>query len=214
MEFIDDVILSANYIWEKCAEEDFFVEMGNNTLSEERFKNYLIQDSLYLKEYLKAHEIAILKSETLDQVRAFSSILSYVNECENQTRLKYLQDFNLSVADIEKYTQQSAGEKYANYLIQMAMKEEIPEILMAFLPCMLGYYKLFINLKEKYPNLLNSYYQTLIEDYTSIEYQKSCEFWIKFTKTNCNGLTIERKKSLKKIYLKSSMYELELCHML
>ena len=40
-------------IWQSYLKHPFLVEMGEGTLDKEKFRKYLIQDFLYLKEYAK-----------------------------------------------------------------------------------------------------------------------------------------------------------------
>lgn len=208
MTFIEEIALGAKPIWEQCLQTDFIKEMGNGTLSREKFLNYIIQDSLYLRDYIKAHAMAIFRSRTLKEMKAFYSILGYVNDSENATRLKYLKDNNLTDDDIENFEKNAACKAYMDFLIYYAVNEEIPEILMAFMPCMLGYYEVFQLVLRKYPQIVNTYYKEFVSDYTSVEYKKSCDKWIEFGNDFCENLDGERKNKLKDIYMKSSVHEL------
>lgn len=213
MTFMEEVALDAKPIWEKCLQVDFIKEMGNGTLSKEKFLNYIIQDSLYLRDYIKAHAMAVFKSRTLKEMKAFYSVLSYVNDSENATRLKYLSDNGLIDDDIENFEKNSACKAYADFLLDYAVNYDIPEIVMAFMPCMLGYYEVFQLIIEKYPEVMSSHYKDFVGDYTSAEYKKSCDDWIGFANDICESLDDERKNKLKKIYMRSSVYELEFWEM-
>lgn len=206
---MEETALSAKPIWEQCLQLNFIKEMGNGTLSNKKFLDYIIQDSLYLRDYIKAHAMAIYKSRTLKEMQTFYSVLGYVNDSENATRLKYLKDNNLTDDDIEGFEKSPACKAYSDYLLDYAVNYDIPEILMAFMPCMLGYYEVFEFILKKYPNITNSYYKDFVSDYTSAEYKKSCDDWISFVNEICEPLDEERKNKLKDIYIESSLHELD-----
>ena len=208
MTFMEEVAVTADNIWKECSEVEFLTEMVNGTLSKQRFLDYMIQNSLYLRDYIKAHAMALYKSRSLKEMKAFYSVLAYVNDSENATRLKYLMDYNLTDEDIDSFEKHPACENYTKYLIDYSVNEDIPEILMAFMPCMLGYYEVFKIIIDQYPQVTNSYYKDFIADYTSDEYKKSCDYWIKFTNEICEPLEEKRKEKLKSIYIESSMHEL------
>ena len=206
---MEETALSAKPIWEQCLQLDFIKEMGNGTLSNKKFLDYIIQDSLYLRDYIKAHAMAIYKSRTLKEMQMFYSVLSYVNASENATRLQYLKDNNLTDDDIEGFEKNSVCKACSDYLFDYAVNYDIPEILMAFMPCMLGYYEVFQLILKKYPNITNSYYKDFVFDYTSAEYKKSCDEWIAFANAICEPLDEKRKNKLKDIYIESSLHELD-----
>lgn len=208
MKFIEEVTETTKDIWGKCVEGQFLTELGNGTLSREKFMDYIIQDSIYLRDYVKAYAMALFKSRTLKEMKAFYSVLGYVNDSENVTRLEYLADYDMTDEDIEHIEKMPACKEYTDFLMYYAVQEDVPEILMALMPCMFGYYDVFQLLKKKYPQVVNSYYGKLVEDYTSIEYKESCDYWMEFVNELCENLDSKRKKKLREIYMESSKQEL------
>ncbi|MFI3238617.1 MAG: TenA family transcriptional regulator [Lachnospiraceae bacterium] len=206
---MEEIALDTQPIWEQCLQVGFIKEMCNDTLSQEKFLNYIIQDSLYLRDYIRVHAMAVFKSRTLKEMKVFASVLGYVNDSENATRLKYLSDNNLTDDDIENFEKNHVCKAYTDFLFDYAVNQDIPEILMAFIPCMIGYYEVFRLVLKQYPQIMTSYYKEFVCDYTTNEYKKSCDEWIAFANVICESLDDERKNNLKKIYTQSSMYELE-----
>lgn len=208
MTFMEEVASGADEIWQQCAKVSFLTEMGEGTLSPQRFLNYIVQDSIYLRDYLRVHAMALFKSRTLKEMKMFYSELSFVNDSENATRLKYLNDNDMTDDDVEGMVKLPACKAYTDFLLECAVNKDIPEILMALIPCMVGYYEVFRIIRRKYPQVMNSYFGNLVEDYTSDGYRESCQRWMKFTDDICRDLDEKRKEELKSIYLKSSMLEL------
>lgn len=53
MRFTEKLLKEAMPIWEKYLDHPFIKEIGEGTLDKNKFKEYLVQDYLYLKEYAK-----------------------------------------------------------------------------------------------------------------------------------------------------------------
>ena len=48
----------------------------------ECLKGYIVEDSLYLREYAKVFAWGMTKAEDMDAIRSYYSLLSFVNEGE------------------------------------------------------------------------------------------------------------------------------------
>lgn len=90
MTFMDETIDKSMSIWEDCCNEKFLNEMADGTLDRKKFYDYIIQDSIYLRGYLKRFAFAMTKASTLEDMKLYYSLLGYVNDGENVTRLNYL----------------------------------------------------------------------------------------------------------------------------
>ncbi|MCI8589549.1 MAG: TENA/THI-4 family protein [Clostridiales bacterium] len=213
MTFMEHVIADSMPLWQAAASCSFLEQMGRGTLEQELFLDYIIQDSLYLRDYLKAFAMGIVKSRSLKEMQVFYSVLGYVNDSENTTRLRYLAKSGLTDDAIENYPQKPACAAYTKFLLDTAKQEEIPEILMAVMPCMLGYAYVFNALADHYPNVLASKYAPLVQDYTSAGYQASCQFWTQYVNERCEPLDAQRKKKLTALFRAASQHELNFWEM-
>lgn len=208
MSFMDKVIKNSLDLWEAAANESFVENMGKNILDKDQFYDYIIQDSLYLRDYIKAYAMGIFKSSSLKEMQIFYSALGFANDSENCTRLKYLEDINMTDDDVEKFQKKPACENYTRFLLETAENEDIPEILMAVMPCMLGYFYVFNKLINKYPSVRETYFAPLVSDYTSEQYKNCCEYWTDYCNTVCSDLNSERKQKLTDIFREASRHEL------
>ena len=105
MTFFEEAVAAAMPLWRAAADEDFLTGMGEGTLDRQAFLDYIVQDSLYLRDYLKAYAMALVKSQTLRQMQVFYSVLGYVNDGENATRLRYLSEAGLTDDDVDTMEQ-------------------------------------------------------------------------------------------------------------
>ncbi|MEG2928324.1 MAG: thiaminase II [Oscillospiraceae bacterium] len=208
MKIMQSIIENSMPVWEQCVQEKFLSEMMEGTLSKQKFLDYIVQDSIYLRDYLRAYAMAIVKSHSFKEMQVFYSALGFVNDSENVTRLKYLKDNGMTDEDVEQVAKLPECAAYTKFLIDTSQKEDTPEILMSVLPCMVGYHLVFEKVKQRAPKILDSYYGPLVEDYTSAAYSACCDEWTAFADTLCENLDAERQEGLRKIFVRACEHEL------
>ena len=205
MSFMDDIIRDSLDLWKAAADEPFLEELGKGTLDKKMFYDYIVQDSIYLRYYLKAFAMGMFKSETLKDMQFFYSVLGYVNDSENATRLSYLKDNGMTDDDVETIDRFPACVNYTDFLIKSAESDDLPGILMAVMPCMLGYEYVFRKTKERHPEVMDGYFGPLVADYTSSLYHDCCIEWTEY----CNRfINDENEKRLSAIFREASRQEL------
>ena len=208
MTFFQEAVAAAMPLWRAAADEDFLTGMGEGTLDRQAFLDYIVQDSLYLRDYLKAYAMALFKSQTLRQMQVFYSVLGYVNDGENATRLRYLSEAGLTDDDVDTMEKKPACAAYTDFLLRVAREEDVPEIVMAVMPCMVGYRFVFEELLRRCPAVLEGPYAPLVRDYTAPEYAAACAEWTDFTNALCAPLPAERRAHLIDLFVHASAHVL------
>lgn len=208
MTFIRQTIDETMDVWEKCYKSQFVQELAKGTLPLEKFKSYIIQDSIYLKHYARVYAMAMYRSTTLKEIQVFYNILSFVSDGESVVRLNYLKKFGVTDDDIEFMKATEINKKYTDYMLHIAETEDIPEILMAVLPCMIVYCYVFTEVVKNHTDVQSSPYYDLIADYANNDYIKCCEFLAHYADKKCESLPAARKEKLKQIFRLASLYEL------
>ena len=213
MSFMDDIIRDSLDLWKAAADEPFLEELGKGTLDKKMFYDYIVQDSIYLRYYLKAFAMGMFKSETLKDMQFFYSVLGYVNDSENATRLSYLKDNGMTDDDVETIERLPACVNYTDFLIKSAEDDDLSGILMAVMPCMLGYEYVFKETLKRHPEVMDTYYGPLVSDYTNKWYDECCRIWTEYCNNKCEGVSVERKKQLSDIFREASLHELKFWQM-
>lgn len=168
LPFVSALVQADLPVWEQCLQTEFLQKMENGTLSEDCFKSYLVEDSLYLREYAKIFAWGMTKATTMAAMRTYYSLLSFVQENEDLTRLRYLEQYGLREADIQSLPLRPENRAYLDCMIDAARNGEgEAECLMACLPCMLSYGWLFQKLLKRSPAVKDTYYGALVLDYAS-----------------------------------------------
>lgn len=212
MSFMQEIMKRNIPIWDDCADTLFVRELQSGKLPFEKFKQYMIQDSIYLKNYARIYGKAIYHSTTLKDIQVYYSVLNFVTDTESAVRLNYLKQFGTTDDDIEFIEPLPENQEYIDFMLEVAEQGNICEILMAVLPCMLSYSYIFRKVAAA-PESRQSRYWDFIQDYADDKYFKDCKAWCEFADTKCDHLPEETQKRLSEIFEKASVLELHFWNM-
>ena len=197
-------------IWQSYLKHPFLVKMGENTLDKEKFRKYLIQDFLYLKEYAKVYAMGLIKSDKMENIKFFKESIVGILEDESATHIEYLKDFGEKIDELDKYSINFDNETYTSYMKSIALTGDIQDLVIAVLPCAWSYYYIGTKMKEKYKeNLKDNFYGKWIESYSSEDYALCAKKNIDIANKICAGVDENKKEKLKEIFIKASIYEMK-----
>lgn len=211
MSFLKETVQAALPIWDQCLEHPFIQGMEDGTLDPKLFLDYIIDDTLYLKEYARVFALAMYKSQTLAEMRWFHRVLDFVHSNEALARVRLLREHQITDQQVEAMTPRAENVEYTNYMLRVAQQEDIPEIMMAVLPCMLSY--CYIGQKALPLASSTSPYIGFLREYADPVYLESCHDWGTFAEEKCQGLEPSRLEHLKEIFLRCSQHELNFWNM-
>ena len=210
MSFIAECVQDSLPIWQQCLDSDFLTGMEQGTLDPKCFAGYIVDDSLYLREYAKVFAAGIVQAKTLAEIRTYYSFLEFVNEGEGNTRVEYLHRMGLSDEALEAYEQRPQNRAYTDFMIRATQQGTTgAECMMAGLPCMISYAWLFHRMVERSPQVLEGPYGQMIRDYVVPSADAICVEWVDFANRLCEHLTPEEKQQNLQIFRQSSLHELE-----
>ena len=188
--------------------------MADGTLDEECFQGYIVDDSLYLREYAKVFAWGMLHAGTMEEIRSYYSLLAFVNEAEDSTRRYYLKRYGLDDDAIQRLPLRPENRAYVDHMLSAVREGEgAAECMMACLPCMLSYGWIFERLLRDHPDVLKTPYGAFVGDYAGGRYDAICGSWKRFAEKACRGLSPERRQRCLAIFRKSSLYELDFWRM-
>lgn len=212
MTFMKDAVNHSIDIWNKCVETPFVQGLKTGELPHEKFKRYMIQDSIYLKHYARVFGRAIYNSTVLRDIQLYCSLMSFVADSESIIRLNYLKRFNISDDDIELLHPLPENKNYIDFMLEAAEGEDICKMLMAISPCMLSYSYIARKIASE-PIAKTSQYWDFIQDYANDNFYENCKRLEGFSDDKCNSLTNSKKEELKTIFEKASLLELDFWRM-
>ncbi|MCC8060913.1 MAG: TENA/THI-4 family protein [Clostridiales bacterium] len=210
MSFTQDCIQDSLPVWEACLDSLFLKELAGGTLDPACFIGYIVDDSLYLREYAKVFAWGMLKAKNMKDIRACYSMISFANEEEDATRLRYLKSWGLTDDGIQTLPQRPENRAYTDYMIAAARDGEgMLECMMACLPCMISYCWIFRKLLERTPSIRETPFWALVRDYTADGYDAACRKWGDYTDTLFDGHNAGKRERMMKIFHQCSLYELD-----
>lgn len=210
MKFTDVLFKEVKELWDGYLEHPFVKGIGDGTLDKEKFKKYLIQDYLYLKDYTKVFALGLVKAKTMKEMKFYYEAIKGTLEDETQVHTNYLRYFGLREEDIENHKCELTTASYTSYMIAIAAKGDSKEIAMTIMPCTWSYYYIGKKLYDTYKdNLESNFYKPWIEEYSSQDFKSCADEWIDYINYLCKDISDDEKESLKDIFIKSSLYEMK-----
>lgn len=126
-------------LWTAFTQHKFVQKMGDGTLPVELFKNYMIQDYLYLTHFARTNALAAYKSNSMDVIAASARIVMHIKH-EMQLHLGYCAEFGLSKEDIENHKETQACVAYSRWMLDIGMSQDWMALQMALVSCLIGYH--------------------------------------------------------------------------
>ncbi|AEB75278.1 transcriptional regulator [Clostridium botulinum] len=210
MEFTEYLFQEVKEIWHGYLKHPFVREMGEGILPKEKFRDYLIQDYLYLKEYSKVFCIGVVKSTTMKDMKFFYRSIEGTMEDETQTHIKYLEDFGFETTEVEKMMPNLVNVSYTGYMQGQALTGDLKQVAVATLACTWSYDYIGKYLWKTYKdNLENNFYREWIESYSSESGDKFAKDWINYVDDLCENISQDEKKKLTTIFVNCSKYEMQ-----
>jgi thiaminase (transcriptional activator TenA) len=171
-DYINNLLDENSGLYQKILYMPFNQELLKGTLNEDIFKNYIIQDYIYLQNYRKT--FAILLSKAPDQ-EASAFIVYQIKSIDEEIKAVheiYLEKFSISKDELLKTAPYPSTEFYDSYLIKTAYIEPFEVGLAATLPCNWVYYRIGADMNKTKLSPDNKYRQW-IEGYAPDPWETS-----------------------------------------
>ncbi|MGY0613022.1 TenA family protein [Luteimonas sp. A501] len=124
--------------WNAYIDHAFVRGLGDGSLPRAAFRNYLVQDYLFLIQFARAHALAAYKSRSLADMQAARGGLAAILD-EMGLHLRVCERWGLSAADVEATEEQQATVAYTRFVLDVGMSGDLLDLQVALIPCTLGY---------------------------------------------------------------------------
>ncbi len=159
--------------WLLYTKHEFINKLSNDTLKEEKFLNYLIQDYLFLIQFSKAWSLAILKSDNLEEMKIAATTVNDLINFEMELHITLCANYGISKSDLENADEENENIAYTRYVLELGYSGDFLDLLSSLAPCVLGYGEIGLNCQNSNPRTIM--YKKWVETYSSIEYQNVCK---------------------------------------
>lgn len=197
--------------WAAYTQHEFPRALARGTLPEGLFKNYLVQDYLYLTHFARTHALAAYKSRAMSAITASAHIILHI-EREMALHLAYCAEFGISRADLERADRKEslACVAYSRYVLDVGHSEDWLALQMALAPCLLGYLdtaaRLYDDPQSKTTHQGNRYWRW-VENYVAQDYRDAVRVGRDLIETHILNQSPARIDQLIAIFLRATEME-------
>lgn len=157
--------------WHAYTQHDFVQGLGNGGLEREAFLTYLRQDYVFLSHFSRAWALAIVKSDSLAEMKAASAIVHALLHEEMQLHVQVCAQEGISLEELENTTELAPNMAYTRYVLEAGYSGDFLDLLAALTPCVMGYGEIGHTLGT---NASSTTYKQWIDTYASADYQDLC----------------------------------------
>lgn len=207
MTFCDRLFNNVQPIWSAAHAHPFVRGIGEGTLDKEKFRFYMIQDYLYLKEYAKLFALGAVKANDLKTMGEFAKLLDSTLNVEMNLHREYAAKFEISLEELENAEPSPTTLAYTHYMLHVAQNGALADLVAALLPCMWSYWEIGKDLSQIPGAKEHPFYGEWVTMYSSDEFGDLATWCINLL----NQLAAEKPESelqrLEEIFLHTSRFE-------
>lgn len=208
MKISDMLYEAAQNLWGEAAEKAFVKEMAEGSLDEGLFRRYMIQDYLYLIDYIDT--LRLIQSRTEDaELRAFMDAV--IAETENETyrvHVPHMKQLGVSDEEIGRAVRLPVIPEYLGYMQEQVRRHGVTAGLTALLQCSWLYAYIGEKVVRKYADKIEkSRYKFWFDAYSRREYLDANQMWIDVLDRETEGISPDTAAMLKGIFLRCAEFE-------
>ena len=203
--FTNELWRSITSIYDRILAHLFLRGLTDGTLTEERFRFYVLQDALYLREYARALSLAGVRSPDEGALVMFNEHSAGAITVERSLHEGFLKDLDVAREEAEATEASTTTLAYTSFLLRTATLGDYPEVLGAVLPCYWIYWEVGKALLER--GSPNPMYQKWIDTYGGEEFGSLVEAVLDLTDRGCQDLNAPQKARVREAFVITSRYE-------
>lgn len=192
-------------LYEKILAMPFNAELAAGTLTEERFRHYIIQDAHYLEGFARALSLASAKGRTADHVVHFAGAAQVAIVVERSLHADYFIQFGITPVAFKVAEPTPVCEHYVSYLLRVAALEPFEVALAALLPCFWIYREVgkHIHGAAASPNP----YKAWISTYAGVEFEQAVGAVIKVVDEVANDASSRTRDAMHHAFKRATQLE-------
>ncbi|MGU3574339.1 thiaminase II [Brucellaceae bacterium C25G] len=164
---------TASNEWNAYIDHAFVRGMADGTLHKASFLYYLVQDYVFLRHFSRAWALGVVKSTTLLEMKHSAATVNGLIHFEMPLHIKICAREGISEEELFNAEEQPANLAYTRFVLDAGQSGDFLDLLVALLPCVLGYGE--IGLRLKATQSANTPYQEWIDTYSGDEFQALCQ---------------------------------------
>lgn len=158
--------------WRDYTRHAFVEGMKDGTLPREAFLHYLRQDYVFLIHFSRAWALAIVKSETHEEMLGAVGTVNALVAEEMQLHVGICEAAGISQEELFATAERAENLAYTRFVLEAGYSGDLLDLLAALAPCVMGYGEIGARLAAE---KTSEAYADWIATYASEEYQGSCK---------------------------------------
>jgi thiaminase/transcriptional activator TenA len=195
-------------IWESYNRHPFVMGIQDGTLDREKFRYYILQDTLYLEDYARVFALGASKAKSMETSNLFAGYILAMN-AEQDLHAGYLAKFGVTAGEIAGTSRALDNQSYTSYMLRVAYEGDETEILAAILSCAYSYEVVAGKILKNNPSAGDDpFYGEWIRGYVSEGYSAENRRLLETFDRLSEGCGEEKMRRLTEIFTLCSRYEL------
>ncbi len=155
--------------WEAYVGHDFVKGLGDGTLPRAAFLHYLVQDYVFLIHFARAWSLALVKAETLSEMKVCAGTVDALVNHEMQLHIETCRAEGIAEDQLFAATEEVENLAYTRFVIDAGVQGDFLDMMAALAPCVLGYGEIGTRLAGR-----GGPYKPWIDTYAGDAYQGVC----------------------------------------
>lgn len=158
--------------WHAYTHHAFVEGLRDGSLPRAAFLHYLIQDYVFLVHFSRAWSLALVKAETLAEMKVCAGTVDALVNQEMWLHVKTCASEGIDEATLFEATEAAENLAYTRYVMDAGLQGDFLDMMAALSPCVMGYGEIGLRLAaDKAPD---TPYGEWIATYSDPEYQSVC----------------------------------------
>ena len=196
---------NCNKEWSEYTGHKFLSDLVSNKLPDKNFKKYLVQDYIFLQQFLKILGLSIYKSNSFEEINRSVNFIKGIDH-EIKLHISYCKKWQISLRSLSNIKVERANSAYTDHVLSVGKNGNNLDIFSSLSPCIIGYGEIGFKL-SKIKNWKKSKYSSWIKMYSSKEYQQVAKDNIDYLDILFKNNKKKNLTKLKKNFKKSTILE-------
>ena len=196
---------SCNKEWSEYTNHKFLSDLVSNKLPDRNFKKYLIQDYVFLHQFLKILSLSVYKSNSFDEISRSVNFIKGI-DYEIKLHVNYCKKWKIPLSSLNDIKVEKDNSAYTDHVLSVGKNGNNLDIFSCLSPCIIGYGEIGFNL-SKIKNWKKSKYSSWIKMYSSKGYQQVAKDNIDYLDILFKNNKDKNLTKIKKNFKKSTILE-------
>lgn len=125
--------------WKAFTRHAFVEQLGDATLPRAAFLRYLVQDYVFLIHFSRAWALAVVKADSLAEMRAAASAVDGLINHEMQLHVEVCAREGISEDALFTAEEEIENLAYTRFVLDAGLSGDFLDLMAALAPCVLGY---------------------------------------------------------------------------